>query len=176
MSNNQAITLDVSSVVYATEFIKVSETGTSSIQQDFATINYVDTEISNINIQAGGLTQGQLDTQLAPIIAENNGQNLVITDINNSLANNFQTTAQLNNNVYNKTQVDSAIAVDDTKALNNFNSIDATNTNLTNNYKNNTQLDEDYYTKAQIDANNWVDNTALAPLCNNSNTNSKLPN
>ena len=163
MSINQAITLVGSSVVYATEFIKVSETGTSSIQQDYAIINYVDTEISNINIQAGGITQGQLDTQLAPIIAENNGQSLVITDINNNLASNFQTTTQLNTNFYSKTQVDSAIAVVDTKALDNFNSINAVNTNLTNNYKNNTQLDNDYYTKAQIDANNWVDNTALAP-------------
>ena len=163
--NNQSISLDGSSVVYATEFIKVSETGTSSIQQDYATITYVDTEISNINVGAGGggITQAELDTQLAPIIAVNDGQNLVLTDINNNLSNNFQTTTQLNLNFYNKTQVDDAIAVVDTKALDNFNSISAINTNLTNNYKNNTQLDNDYYTKAQIDANNWINNTALAP-------------
>ena len=182
MSNNRAITLDGSSVVYATEFIKVSETGTSSIQQDYATITYVDTEISNINVGAGGggITQAELDTQLAPIIAVNDGQNLVLTDINNNLSNNFQTTTQLNLNFYNKTQVDDAIAVVDTKALDNFNSISAINTNLTNNYKNNTQLDNDYYTKAQIDANNWIDNTALAPyattatLTANYQTNSQL--
>ena len=180
MSNNQSITLDGSSVVYATEFIKVSETGTSSIQQDFATKIYVDNEISNINIQAGGITQSQLDTQLAPIIAENNGQNLVITDINNNLANNFQTTTQLNSNFYNKTQVDSAIAVVDGKALDNFSAINSINTNLTNNYKNNTQLNNDYYTKTQIDANNWIDNTALTPyattatLTTNYQTNSQL--
>ena len=157
MSNNQAITLDGSSVVYATEFIKVSETGTSSIQQDYATKIYVDTEISNINVQTGGITQSQLDTQLAPIIAYNTGQDLVITDINNNLANNFQTTTQLNSNFYNTTEVDN------TKALDNFNSINAINTTLTNSYKNNTQLDSDYYTKTQIDANNWIDNTALTP-------------
>ena len=52
--NNQPISLDGSSVVYATEFIRVSETGTSSIKQDFATITYVDNEISNINVGAGG--------------------------------------------------------------------------------------------------------------------------
>ena len=162
--NNQSITLDGSRVVYATEFITVSETGTSSLQQDYATITYVDNEISNINVGAGGgITQAELDTQLAPIIAVNDGQNLVITDINNNLANNFQTTAQLNTNFYNKTQVDSAIAVVDGKALTNFNAINAINTNLTNNYKSNTQLDNDYYTKTQIDANNWIDNTALAP-------------
>ena len=161
--SNQITTLDGSSVVYATEFIKVSETGTSSIQQDFATKTYVDNEISNINIQAGGITQQDLDDAVNPIIAYNTGQDLVLTDINNNLSNNFQTTTQLNSNFYNKTQVDDAIAVVDTKALNNFNSISAINTNLTNNYKNNTQLDNDYYTKAQIDANNWIDNTALAP-------------
>ena len=168
MSNNQAITLDGSSVVYATEFIKVSETGTSSIQQDYATKIYVDTEISNINVQSGGITQGELDTQLAPIIAKNAGQDLVLTDINNNLTNNFQTTTQLNLNFYSKTQVDSAIAVVDTKALDNFNAINAINTNLTNNYKKNTQLDNDYYTKTQIDANGWIDATALTPYATNS--------
>ena len=161
--SNQIITLDGSSVVYATEFIKISETGTSSIQQDYATITYVDNEISNINVGAGGggITQAELDTQLAPIIAVNDGQNLVITDINNNLANNFQTTSQLNINLYNKSEVDDAIEVVDTKALNNFNSINAINLNLLNNYKNNTQLNNDYYTKTEIDANNWIDNSAL---------------
>ena len=124
--------------------------------------SYVDNEISNINVgSGGGITQGELDTQLAPIIAQNAGQDLVITDINNNLSNNFQTTAQLNTNFYNKTQVDDAIEVVDTKALNNFNSINAINLNLLNNYKNNTQLNNDYYTKTEIDANSWIDNTAL---------------
>ena len=117
MSNNQEITLHASSVVYATEFIKVSERGTSSIQQDFATRIYVDTETSNINVQAGGIiTQTQLDDAVNPIIASNTGQDLVIADINNILTNNFQTTAQLNSNLYNKTEVDSAIAVVDGKS------------------------------------------------------------
>ena len=166
--NNQSITLDGSRVVYATEFITVSETGTSSLQQDYATITYVDNEISNINVQSGGITQGQLDAQLAPIIAQNAGQDLVISDINNNLSNNFQTTAQLNINFYNKTQVDSAISVVDTKALDNFNDTNAINANLTNNYKNNTQLDNDYYTKTEIDSNNWINNTALAPYATTS--------
>ena len=104
LMNNQSISLDGSNVVYATEFISVSETGTSSIKQDFATITYVDNEISNINVGAGGgISQADLDTQLAPIIAQNTGQDLVITDINNNLSNNFQTTAQLNTNFYSKT-------------------------------------------------------------------------
>ena len=132
----------------------------------YATKTYVDNEISNINVGSGGgggITQQDLDDAINPVIAVNDGQNLVITDINNNLATNFQTTAQLNVNFYNKTEVDSAIAIVDTKALDNFNSINAVNTNLTNNYKNNTQLNNDYYTKTEIDANNWIDNTALAP-------------
>ena len=134
--NNQSISLDGSNVVYATEFIRVSKTGTSSLKQDFATITYVDNEISDINVGADGeISQANLDTQLAPIIAQNTGQDLVITDINNNLSNNFQTTAQLNTNFYSKTQVDSAIDVVDIKAFDNFDAISAINTNLTNNYK-----------------------------------------
>ena len=143
--------------------IVVNGTDISSL---YATKTYVDNEIANINVGSGGgggITQQDLDDAINPVIAVNDGQNLVITDINNNLANNFQTTTQLNINFYNKTEVDSAIEVVDTKALNNFNSINAINTNLTNNYKNNTQLDNDYYTKAQINSNNWIDNTALAP-------------
>ena len=155
------LTLNNTNTVSANNVV-INGTDISSL---YATKTYVDTEIANINVGSGGggISQAELDTQLAPIIAVNDGQNLVITDINNKLANNFQSTAQLNTSFYSKTEVDSAISVVDTKALDNFNSINAINTNLTNNYKNNTQLDNDYYTKAQIDANNWIDNTALAP-------------
>ena len=74
----------------------------------YATKTYVDNEISNMNVGSGGggITQQDLDDAINPIIAVNDGQNLVITDINNNLANNFQTTAQLNTNFYNKTQQD----------------------------------------------------------------------
>ena len=147
----------------------------------YATINYVDTEITNINVgSGGGISQQDLDDAVNPIIAYNTGQDLVITDINNNLANNFQTTTQLNSNFYNKTEVDSAIAVVDGKSLTNFNSINALNTNLTNNYQTNTQLATNYYNKTEIDANNWIDNTALAPyattatLTSNYQTNSQL--
>ena len=155
------LTLNNTNTVSANNIV-VNGTALSDL---YATINYVDNEISNVNVGSGGggISQQDLDDAINPIIAVNDGQNLVITDINNNLANNFQTTAQLNVNFYNKTEVDNAIAVVDTKALDNFNSINATNTNLTNNYKNNTQLNNDYYTKTEIDANNWIDNTALAP-------------
>ena len=147
----------------------------------YATKTYVDNEISNINVgSGGGITQQDLDDAVNPIIAQNAGQDLVITDINNNLSNNFQTTAQLNVNFYSKAEVDSAIAVVDGKALNNFNDINAINTNLTDNYQTNSQLATNYYNKTEIDANNWIDNTALAPyattatLTANYQTNSQL--
>ena len=130
----------------------------------YATKTYVDNEISNINVgSGGGITQQDLDDAVNPTIAVNDGQNLVVTDINNNLANSFQTTAQLNVNFYNKTEVDSAIAVVDGKALTNFNAINAINTSLTDNYQTNTQLATNYYNKTEIDANNWIDATSLAP-------------
>ena len=156
------LTLNNTSTVSANRDV-VNGTALSDL---YATKTYVDNEISNINVGSGGgggITQQDLDDAVNPIIAVNDGQNLVITDINNNLANNFQTTAQLNTNFYYKTEVDSAISVVDTKALDNFNSINAINTNLTNNYQTNTQLATNYYNKTEIDANNWIDNTALAP-------------
>ena len=154
------LTLNNTNTVSANNIV-VNGTALSDL---YATIKYVGTEISNINVGSGGgggITQQNLDDAINPIIAVNDGQNLVITDFNNNLANNFQTTTQLNINFYNKTEVDDAIEVVDTKALNNFNSINAINLNLLNNYKNNTQLNNDYYTETEIDANNWIDNSAL---------------
>ena len=112
------LTLNNTNTVSANNIV-VNGTDISSL---YATINYVDTEISNINVGSGGggISQQDLDDAINPIIAVNDGQNLVITDINNDLSNNFQTTTQLNINLYNKTQVDDAIEVADTKALNNF--------------------------------------------------------
>ena len=42
---NQAMSLDGATTLYANDFVKVYETGTSTIQQDFAT----KTELTNIN-------------------------------------------------------------------------------------------------------------------------------
>ena len=151
---------------FANEIYRISSTGVSEIADQFATRDYVDSEIANINVGSGGgggISQTDLDNAINPIIAVNTGQSLVLTDINNNLADDFQTTTQLNLNFYNKTQVDDAIEVVDTKALNNFNSINSINLNLLNNYKNNTQLNNEYYTKTEIDSNNWIDATTLTP-------------
>ena len=46
--------------------------------------------------------------------------------------------------------MDNAIAVVDTKALDNFNSINAVNTNLTNNSQTNSQLATNCYNKTEL--------------------------
>ena len=62
----------------------------TSLSDLYATINYVDNEISNINVGSGGggggITQQDLDDAVNPIIAYNAGQDLVITDINNIIS------------------------------------------------------------------------------------------
>ena len=104
--------------VFANQIYKIFSTGVSEIGEEFARQDYVDDQIANINVgSGGGISQQDLDDAINPIIAVNNGQNLVITDINNNLANNFQTNSQLNINFYNKTEVDNAITVVDTKAF-----------------------------------------------------------
>ena len=91
------LTLNNTNTVSANSIV-VNGTDISSF---YATKTYVDNEISIINVGSGGgggITQQDLDDAINPVIAVNDGQNLVITDINNNLANNFQTTTQLNLN------------------------------------------------------------------------------
>ena len=69
--------------IYANQIFKIFTTGVSELGDQYATIDYVDNEISNINVGSGGggITQQDLDDAINPIIAVNDGQNLVITDI-----------------------------------------------------------------------------------------------
>ena len=71
----------------------------------------------------GGITQQDLDDAVHPTVAINDGQNFVICDMSTNIANNFQTTAQLNVSFYSKREVDGAIAVVDGKTRANFNAI-----------------------------------------------------
>ena len=59
---------------------KIVDNGTA-LSELYATINYVDTEISNINVGSGGgggITQQDLDDAVNPIIAYNAGQDLAL--------------------------------------------------------------------------------------------------
>ena len=69
------------------------------------------------------------------------------------------------NNTTEITANTDAIAVLNTKQLQNFNNINAINDDLTNNYQTNTVLATNYYTSTQIDTNlstNYQNNTLLA--------------
>ena len=71
-----------------------------------------------------------------------------------SLSDLYATKTELNdiNNTTEVTANTDAIAVLNTKQLQNFNSINAINTDLTNNYQTNTVLASNFYNKTEIDA------------------------
>ena len=137
MSNNQSVTLDGSNVVYATELIKVNETGNT-------TLNETIIEVAG----EGNLTQQDANDSIAPLQAEidilNNKQLQNFNGINNintDLTNNYQTTAQLNSNFISSS------------TLGNYYTSSQINTTL-GNYYTSTQVDTtlgNYYTSSQVD-------------------------
>ena len=122
---NQAMSLDGATTLYANDFVKVYETGTSTIQQDFAT----KTELTNINTASSSNIQANTDA--IDILNTKQLQNFNnINAITTDLTNTYQTNSQLNNNFYNKTEID---------------------TNLSTNYQNNALLATNFYNKTEVD-------------------------
>ena len=137
--NNQSISLDGSSVVYATQLIKVNETGNT-------TLNETIIEVAG----EGNITQQDVNDSISPLQAEIdvlNGKQLQnfngISSINTDLTNNYQTNSHLNGNFYNKTEIDATFT-------NYYTSIQI-DTNLSTNYQNNTLLATNYYNKGEVD-------------------------
>ena len=134
---NQSISLDGSSVVYATELIKVNETGNT-------TLNDAIIEVAG----EGNITQQDVNDSISPLQAEIdvfNGKQLQnfngISNINTDLTNNYQTTTQLNGNFVSLS------------TLGNYYTSTETDTTL-GNYYTSTQVDTtlgSYYTSAQVD-------------------------
>ena len=136
---NQSISLDGSSVVYATELIKVNETGST-------TLNETIIEVAG----EGNITQQDVNDSISPLQAEIdvlNSKQLQnfngINNINTDLTNNYQTNSQLNGNFYNKTEIDAAFT--------NYYTSTQIDTNLSTNYQNNTLLATNYYNKGEVD-------------------------
>ena len=122
---NQAMSLDGATTLYANDFVKVYETGTSTIQQDFAT----KTELTNINTASSSNIQANTDA--IDILNTKQLQNFNnINALTTDLTNNYQTNSQLNMNFYNKTEID---------------------TNLSTNYQNNALLATNFYNKTEVD-------------------------
>ena len=139
MSNNQSITLDGSNVVYATELIKVNETGST-------TLNETIIEVAG----EGNITQQDVNDSISPLQAEIDVLNTKqlqnfngINNINTDLTNNYQTNSQLNGNFYNKTEIDATFA--------NYYTSTQIDTNLSTNYQNNTLLATNFYNKTEVD-------------------------
>ena len=130
---NQAMSLDGTTAIYANGFIKVYETGTSTIEQDFAT----KTELTNINTANASSTQANTDA--IDILNTKQLQSFSnITAINTDLTNNYQTNTVLSSNFYTKSEVD-------TTFTNYYTSF--------SNYYTITQTQANYYDKTYIDAN-----------------------
>ena len=136
--------------VYANDFIKVYETGKSTIEQDFAT----KTELTNIN--TANASSIQANTDAIDVLNTKQLQNFNnINAINTDLTDNYQTNSTLSSTFYNKTEIDTTFT--------SYYTSTQIDTNLSTNFQTNTQLQNNYYNKTQIDANNWIDATALTP-------------
>ena len=135
---NQAMSLDGTTTIYANDFVKVYETGTSTIEQDFAT----KTELTNIN--TANASSIQANTDAIDILNTKQLQNFNnINAINTDLTNNYQTNTVLSSNFYNKTEIDTTFT--------NYYTSTQIDTNLSTNYQNNTLLATNFYNKGEVD-------------------------
>ena len=135
---NQTMSLDGTTTIYANDFIKVYETGTSTIEQDFAT----KTELTNIN--TANASSIQANTDAIDILNTKQLQNFNnINAINTDLTNNYQTNTVLSSNFYTKTEVDTTFT--------NYYTSTQIDTNLSTNYQTNAQLGVNYYNKGEVD-------------------------
>ena len=166
---NQNMTLDGSRVLYANEFIKLQETGNSSIS------DIIDTKVATLS---GGVSESSFNSQISILQAKDAEHNSTIQSHLTLLSNHEAT---ITSNITD-------IAVLNTKQQQNFLNISSTTHLLNTNYYTKSEIDRnnwidatalapfattstlttDYYNKTEIDANNWIDATALAPFATTS--------
>ena len=127
LNNTQTITADE---------ITINGTKISSL---YATINYV-------NTNTGGISQEDLDDSLAPLISKDIAYNSTLQSHISSIDTNTIDIATHTND----------IAVLNTKQLQNFNNIDATNTNLSDNYQTTTQLNSNFVSPTALTTNHYT--------------------
>ena len=126
------MSLDGSNVVYATEFIKVHETGSTSITDT------VDTKVATAS---GGVSQTGFDSQVASLQSKDIAYNNTLTSHISLIDTNTTDIATHTND----------ISILNTKQIQNFAGINDMNTNLTNNYQANSQLATNFYIKTETD-------------------------
>ena len=126
------MSLDGSNVVYATEFIKVHETGNTSLTDT------IDTKVATAG---GGVSQTDFDSSIATLQSKDIAYNNTLTSHISLIDTNTTDIATHTND----------ISVLNTKQIQNFAGINDINTNLTNNYQTNSQLSTNFYNKTEID-------------------------
>ena len=126
------MSLDGSNVVYATEFIKVHETGSTPLTDT------IDTKVATAG---GGVSQTGFDTSIASLQSKDIAHNNTLTSHISLIDTNTTDIATHTND----------ISVLNTKQIQNFAGIKDINTNLANNYQTNSQLAASFYNKAEID-------------------------
>ena len=126
------MSLDGSNVVYATEFIKIHETGNTS---------FTDTIDTKVATAGGGVSQTDFDSSIATLSSKD-------IAYNNTLTSHI---AFIDTSTTDKVTHTSDISVLNTKQIQNFAGINDINTNLTNNYQTNSQLATNFYSKTEID-------------------------
>ena len=126
------MSLDGSNVVYATGFVKIHETGNTSLTDT------IDTKVATAG---GGLSQTDFDSSIATLTSKNIAYNNTITSHISLIDTNTTDIATHTND----------IAGLNTKQIQNFSGINDINTNLTNNYQTNSQLATNFYNKTEID-------------------------
>ena len=129
-------TINNLNTIYANQIYKIFSTGLTEISDQFATIDYV-----NTNGGGGGISQQDVDDSLAPLISKDISYNNTLTFHISLIDTNTTDIATHTND----------ISVLNTKQIQNFAGITDINTNLTNNYQTNTQLTTNFYNKTEID-------------------------
>ena len=131
------MSLDGSNVVYATGFIKVHETGNTSLTDT------IDTKVATAG---GGVSQTDFDTSIASLQSKDLAYNNTLQSHISLIDTNTTDIATHTND----------IAVLNTKQIQNFAGINDTNTNLANNYQTNSQLHSNFVSPTTLTTNHYT--------------------
>ena len=131
------MSLDGSNVVYATKFIKVHETGNTSLTDT------IDTKVATAG---GGVSQTDFDSSIATLQTKDIAYNNTLTSHISLIDTNTTDIATHTND----------ISVLNTKQIQNFAGINDINTNLTNNYQTTTQLNSNFVSPTTLTTNHYT--------------------
>ena len=131
------MSLDGSNVVYATEFIKVHETGNTSLTDT------IDTKVATAG---GGVSQTDFDSSIATLTSKDIAYSNTLTSHISLIDTNTTDIATHTND----------ISVLNTKQIQNFAGINDINTNLTNNYQTTTQLNSNFVSPTTLTTNHYT--------------------